>query len=81
MKSAKAILHRRLQMTSRTRTKPQSALDRRQHRREPIFAHELTRGKEAVRARVGELLEHVGPVGGGREKYRISFPAAAQRSR
>jgi peptide/nickel transport system ATP-binding protein len=47
---------------------------------EPIFAHELLDTREAVRARVGELLEHVGLAAADREKYPHQF-SGGQRQR
>jgi peptide/nickel transport system ATP-binding protein len=47
---------------------------------EPIFAHKLIAGRDAVRARVGHLLEQVGLSAADREKYPHQF-SGGQRQR
>jgi len=74
-------LHRRLQMIFQD---PYASLNPRwtvgNIVAEPIFAHDLVGGNDAVRARVGELLEHVGLSAADREKYPHQF-SGGQRQR
>jgi peptide/nickel transport system ATP-binding protein len=79
--SAGRLLHRRMQMIFQD---PYASLNPRwtvgNIVAEPIFAHDLIEGREAVRERVGELLAQVGLSPADREKYPHQF-SGGQRQR
>jgi len=80
-KAESRILHRRMQMIFQD---PYASLNPRwtvgNIVAEPIFAHRLIQGRDAVRARVGQLLEQVGLSAADREKYPHQF-SGGQRQR